>query len=299
MNKLFKKAKRKEYNVGWAFSPTLKYCWGRNPNHLQKAISSTSRKATRDVKGDLVPAFTLAEVLITLGVIGVVAALTLPTLIQNYQKHVAINRLKHAYSVLSNTFLRAEADYGPITQWGLADSAWKEYETNNVLSDIQLFAEKYMRPYLIGTEYKFCTIKDWGYKTPIKKMDGSIYSSLTGRLPGFRLNNGTIVFMNVTNFTTTGPNGEKYLAEYDFYIDIDGPNGQNTFGKDIYAAMLPFANNTRFLFKQTFQLNKGENIMRLDNYTREQTLGNCKTYGSMCGTLIQQDGWQMKEDYPW
>ena len=32
------------------------------------------------------PAFTLAEVLITLGIIGVVAALTLPTLISNYKK---------------------------------------------------------------------------------------------------------------------------------------------------------------------------------------------------------------------
>lgn len=30
--------------------------------------------------------FTLAEVLITLGVIGIVAAMTLPALVQNYQK---------------------------------------------------------------------------------------------------------------------------------------------------------------------------------------------------------------------
>ena len=33
-------------------------------------------------------AFTLAEVLITLGIIGVVAALTLPALISNYKKQV-------------------------------------------------------------------------------------------------------------------------------------------------------------------------------------------------------------------
>ena len=40
-------------------------------------------------------AFTLAEVLITLGIIGVVAALTLPTLIQNHQKQVYVTQLKH------------------------------------------------------------------------------------------------------------------------------------------------------------------------------------------------------------
>ena len=47
-------------------------------------------------------AFTLAEVLITLGVIGVVAALTLPTLIQNYEKHVITNRLKVNFNIMSN-----------------------------------------------------------------------------------------------------------------------------------------------------------------------------------------------------
>lgn len=39
-------------------------------------------------------AFTLAEVLITLGIIGVVAAMTLPTLIANYQKRQTVVQLK-------------------------------------------------------------------------------------------------------------------------------------------------------------------------------------------------------------
>ena len=38
--------------------------------------------------------FTLAEVLITLGIIGVVAALTMPMLIQNYKNRVYVNQLK-------------------------------------------------------------------------------------------------------------------------------------------------------------------------------------------------------------
>ena len=47
-------------------------------------------------------AFTLAEVLITLGIIGVVAALTLPSLVQSYKKSMYVNSLKKAYSVLNN-----------------------------------------------------------------------------------------------------------------------------------------------------------------------------------------------------
>lgn len=40
-------------------------------------------------------AFTLAEVLITLGIIGVVAAMTMPSLIQNYQEKATVTKLKN------------------------------------------------------------------------------------------------------------------------------------------------------------------------------------------------------------
>lgn len=59
-------------------------------------------------------AFTLAEVLITLGIIGVVAALTLPTVIKNYQKHVTITRLQKAYSILGQVAQKSIADNGSI-----------------------------------------------------------------------------------------------------------------------------------------------------------------------------------------
>ena len=61
-------------------------------------------------------AFTLAEVLITLGIIGVVAALTLPTLIQNHQKQVYVTQLKKAYSTLGNAFNKMAVDEG-VVDW--------------------------------------------------------------------------------------------------------------------------------------------------------------------------------------
>ena len=45
-------------------------------------------------------AFTLAEVLITLGIIGIVAAMTLPILIGKYQKMQTATQLKKAYKRL-------------------------------------------------------------------------------------------------------------------------------------------------------------------------------------------------------
>ena len=47
-------------------------------------------------------AFTLAEVLITLGIIGTVAAMTIPTLMMNYQKQVWESKLKKTFSVATN-----------------------------------------------------------------------------------------------------------------------------------------------------------------------------------------------------
>ena len=57
-------------------------------------------------------AFTLAEVLITLGIIGVVAAMTLPVLTQKYQKMVLKNQYKKVYSTLSQAYSKAVFDIG-------------------------------------------------------------------------------------------------------------------------------------------------------------------------------------------
>ena len=56
-------------------------------------------------------AFTLAEVLITLGIIGVVAALTMPTLITKYQKKATAAKLKNAYSTLQNAVLMSSREH--------------------------------------------------------------------------------------------------------------------------------------------------------------------------------------------
>ena len=46
--------------------------------------------------------FTLAEVLITLGIIGIVAALTIPNLTKHYRDKAIISGVKQAYSILGN-----------------------------------------------------------------------------------------------------------------------------------------------------------------------------------------------------
>lgn len=55
-------------------------------------------------------AFTLAEVLITLGIIGVVTAMTMPTLIANYKNKELLTRVKKTYSTFYNAVNLASAE---------------------------------------------------------------------------------------------------------------------------------------------------------------------------------------------
>ena len=66
--------------------------------------------------------FTLAEVLITLGIIGVVAALTVPTLIAKYKEKENVAKLKKVYSTLSQAMLFAVEEYGTLDTWGMSQS---------------------------------------------------------------------------------------------------------------------------------------------------------------------------------
>lgn len=62
-------------------------------------------------------AFTLAEVLITLGIIGIVASLTLPGLIQNNSKTTVEAKLKKFYTNINQAIMLSEAKYGDRNYW--------------------------------------------------------------------------------------------------------------------------------------------------------------------------------------
>src|SRR5574344_1001217 len=60
-------------------------------------------------------AFTLAEVLITLGIIGIVAAMTLPIVISNKEKSEIVSRLQKSYSTISQAYQYGINENGPVT----------------------------------------------------------------------------------------------------------------------------------------------------------------------------------------
>ena len=95
--------------------------------------------------------FTLAEVLITISIIGVVAALTIPTLVQSHKKHIVETKLKKFYSTINQAVTLAEVDYGNKCEWYADLKGAKMDEDGKPVegsSNAQIWFNKYLAPYM-------------------------------------------------------------------------------------------------------------------------------------------------------
>lgn len=214
-------------------------------------------------------AFTLAEVLITLGIIGIVAALTMPNLIANYKKEEAISRLKKAYTSINQALKRSENDNGEYTNWSDTSISATEY------------INKYWLPYFNVAQ--ICnTPQNCGYTSnkPYNFMDG------TASTHTFSIDNLRIPFLTndgiVYSFSVAG--GNDALAENNIYIDINGAKKPNTWGKDVFI----------------FVIVQGKGILPYGyNHDDNRINSECITgTGYSCAQKLISNGWKFSEDYP-
>jgi prepilin-type N-terminal cleavage/methylation domain-containing protein len=129
-------------------------------------------------------AFTLAEVLITLAIIGVVAALTISTVVRNYQKQQTLVKLKKVFSALSNTTNLAIAEHGPITGWKVGENATAQAAVD--------FANTYLIPYLkVSKNCESKTSGDCEFK--MTHLSGATTLTFGPTSTRFFLNDGTLL----------------------------------------------------------------------------------------------------------
>ena len=186
-----------------------------------------NRRGTRDIVREIElaakrVAFTLAEVLITLGIIGVVAALTIPNVIKQYQDRVTVAKLQKAYSVLNQAFRQSENDNGSSEFW---------QETDEI--GTKAYFEKYWKPYFV--EPQLCkTYKECGYTSvaPYSYKDGS-HSALGISSSRVFFKTADDVFYFFTD-STTGSSGNVVPLK-NVYIDINGAKAPNKFGEDVFV----------------------------------------------------------------
>lgn len=165
-------------------------------------------------------AFTLAEVLITLGIIGVVAALTIPALIQSQQNKATVSAVKKAYTTLSQAYTSAVQDNGPPETWDLS--------TYTSLLDI-------LSPYL-------SLMKNCGTSS---NCSATSYHSLNGVdvLPAgymgsamFKDGSAILTQMGTPKCTTSrgSTNALKNIC-CEIMFDVNGPQKPNVLGKDYFT----------------------------------------------------------------
>ncbi|MBP3924442.1 type II secretion system protein [bacterium] len=171
------------------------------------------------------PAFTLAEVLITLGIIGIVAAMTLPALVKNYRALVLQNQFKQAYAELNtasrnfyfhNNFVSLSEFAVEQPRFVVLKAFSKEF--NNVLkSDSRGYDSVDENGNTKGTPYTFYTMNGKSaYRNVICDTGGWIWDG-KGRLIGMDDN------------PKSGYNGPKIC------IDINGEKLPNKFGVDFFV----------------------------------------------------------------
>jgi len=230
--------------------------------------------------------FTLAEVLITLGIIGVVAALTLPTLIKKYQQHVTITQLKKAYSELNQAIKFSEAEYGDIENW--------DWEQNSLD-----FFNQYFSRYIKIKESKLNNQNITYYNisgTPQTSLGVMAHKDNSYAIT---TNSGYQIILNNRDINYYAG---LYYGNLCLYIDINGIKKPNTLGKDVFTFYI--IKNSKKLLPASWDDGKNENPITDRNVLKNGPSSfnyqcNKNGIGLWCGALIMQDGWKIAPDYPW
>jgi len=229
-------------------------------------------------------AFTLAETLVTIGIIGIVAAMTIPPLINNYKAQVTATKLKKTYTVLSQAMNAAVAKYGDAKYW-------PEWDTS--AEDILRI---YLAPEIINAKvYPTATSEDKTMcyeRKPQFYYNGSyqygwmnkVYMKspfLANTTASMKLMDGTCIGLN-PNYPRI-PIYEKLLA-----VDINTPEQKpNMAGYDLFFFTVEGNNIIPY----------GKHWSRKDLSDPNRT-NSChvKAYngGFVCAAKIMEDNWEIK-----
>lgn len=204
-------------------------------------------------------AFTLAEVLITLGIIGIVAALTIPGLISKYHRVVVENKLKKFYSIMNQAVKMSIADNEDIVYMDVSDISDSQ-NSDKILA----WYNEYLLKYLTGVQSKKVNT------TYIKVM----------------LNDGTgfVSYMQKISDGNTPLWFFYCLDANDKSCEPESFDGRNTF-------LFRFSPEQKALVTAW----AGVPLERAKQSCYSKNPGS--RHG--CTELIKQNGWKIPYDYPW
>ena len=232
-------------------------------------------------------AFTLAEVLITLGIIGIVAAMTIPTLVQNYKKKVVETKLVNFYSVMNNAVKMSEIENGQLALWDALEQDEIKDDANNVIAtpttNVLEWFNKYFVPYVQTAR--------------VEKLE----KDRDGKLAVY-FNDGSLVLIGGSSWFFYPESNDFRTFDYDDnYTDID----KSDCGIKFFTFYFNPATNNDDSYK--FHKNKGVEpymgfwdgtLDDLKNNSRTGCRENVTSERAFCTKLIQLNNWKIPDDYP-
>ncbi len=230
-----------------------------NPRHV--ARQHNKRRA----------AFTLAEVLITLGIIGVVAAMTMPSLIQHYKKQTAETRLKHFSSLMQQ-----------IVSMRYKDAIEGKEQLVSLKGLNGNDQEKYFNLYL----------KPYGKWAKTQKTDTAFMAALP---------DGSGIYLIKTNSCDSTLRSDGLLYDYCchymiYCVDYKYCKELKNINSVASLNSVSYGKNT-FIFAASS--GRPDRTYIVSGFSREDLISLCKS-GDMirCTSLLEYDGWKIKDDYP-
>ena len=190
-------------------------------------------------------AFTLAEVLITLAIIGIVAAMTIPTLVAKYQEKVMVTKVKQAHSQLMNAIQLYVAKNNCQNMLCLFDT---NKTSDEVIAELATVVRK-AKVCKEGDTEKACKYYSLKDNKPSYKVDG-VYASGDGITTNGRmyLPNGMIfqvrqasqcphtletIIRDENGYEIDRVETVSHTCAF-VYFDVNNTQGPNQFGADVY-----------------------------------------------------------------
>jgi len=245
--------------------------------------------------------FTLAEVLITLGIIGVVASLTIPTLMANYQKVQEVAGLKKAYAEITEALRLMANDHGCPDDLKCTNAfIFGDNETlGNEFKKYFKLAKDCGSSYDSNDEKTKCLATSWcnhydgsGGREDMNDDQDGYYNFITA--DGF----GVSLFSYDcadSGWSTANLNINQLCA--DVWVDVNGAKGPNNWGRDIFEfyitngrgpALYP-QRGSEFLETTT---NTADSWIDASGIINQCFDGDLE--GKGCAARIMEQGWQMK-----
>ena len=185
-------------------------------------------------------AFTLSEVIITLTILGVIAALVIPNMYQRYNERVMVTKVKKVWTSLNDAISMTQIENGIINTWDIGE------QQNTLAGSTKIYNK--LKPYLkiskdCNTENEQC------FASSYKKLNKTDLSDIPPNLSKkkvFVLNDGTVLTIWSAG-NTKCRNANECGA---IWFDINGKKGPNIYGVDLYSTNLYYNPeiNTTYLF---------------------------------------------------